>query len=132
MQQCHPVNVKRTVSAILCYTHLRLDVSLSSSEASLLLSEAAAFRLFLFLCRFPPGLSLPESLLLLDRCLLKLITHQLKRSLTCCIHLQVYGDDLLADGSLQLSTFSQAEASVPDLGLWRPLGNNIIEKTSTP
>ena len=21
---------------------------------------------------------------------------------------------------------------VPDLGLWRPLGNNIIEKTSTP
>ena len=22
--------------------------------------------------------------------------------------------------------------SVPDLGLWRPLGNNIREKTSTP
>ena len=22
--------------------------------------------------------------------------------------------------------------SVPDFGLWRPLGNNIIEKTSTP
>ena len=23
-------------------------------------------------------------------------------------------------------------ATVPDLGLWRPLGNNIIENTSTP
>ena len=26
----------------------------------------------------------------------------------------------------------EEDVAVPDLGLWRPLGNNIIEKTSTP
>ena len=28
--------------------------------------------------------------------------------------------------------FVRIGLSVPDLGLWRPLGNNIIENTSTP
>ena len=32
----------------------------------------------------------------------------------------------------RMSSEVKQVAAVPDLGLWRPLGNNIIENTSTP